>query len=100
MCVNVSGHIKVDHCLDGRDVQPSGCEKQEQGLNTELQLMQEVKLPATSVATRMGSSFFLKLERMVSLSPCVMSPCSRPTGGEERQSLAAVLSQSQLCPPW
>ena len=41
----------------------------------------------------MGSSFFLKLERMLSLSPCVMSPCSRPTGGEERPSLAAEVTE-------
>ena len=34
MSVNVSGHIKVDYRLDGRDVQPSGCEGQEEGLDT------------------------------------------------------------------
>ena len=40
-------------------------------------------IPATSVATKMGNAFFLKPVITSSLSPCPMSPWSKPAKGRQ-----------------
>ena len=46
--------------------------------------------PATSVATRMGNSFFLNVVMTLSLSPWDMSPWRRPTRERERENIGSV----------